>query len=127
MGGSAAREALCPWPSRRETILTVYVLPLLAGDGVLDRELDALAGSLGVADRVRFLGFMTLPVAFKAVDAFRTPFAVRALRACGERGVRMRNPGRRVGCLRLGRRFDRRGDGFTSPPATSLRSPTVCG
>lgn len=44
---------------------------LMAGDGPLRGELEALAGSLGVADRVKFLGIRKdVPELLKAADAF---------------------------------------------------------
>jgi glycosyltransferase involved in cell wall biosynthesis len=50
---------------------TPNLLMLLVGDGPLRAPMEALAGELGVADRVRFAGHCEdVPVALRAVDLF---------------------------------------------------------
>ncbi|MBI4636027.1 MAG: asparagine synthase (glutamine-hydrolyzing) [Candidatus Rokubacteria bacterium] len=59
-------------------------LLLLGGSGTLRPELEALAGSLGLADHVRFLGFVPeddLPRYYQAADLFVLP--TRALEGFG--------------------------------------------
>src|SRR5262249_58124235 len=47
---------------------------LIAGEGPERSRLEALASSLGVADRVRFLGFQSdIPGFLSALDVFVTP------------------------------------------------------
>ena len=57
------------------------VLAVIAGDGPMRAEWQALADSLGVAERVRFVGSPSdddLPACFRAADAYALPANVRA-------------------------------------------------
>ncbi len=73
---------LAPWKRPADLLRAAALVPnmwvVLAGDGVLRADLGVLADSLGMADRVRFLGFMNqteLPAVYRAADVLVLPSA----------------------------------------------------
>jgi len=73
---------LVEWKRPADLIRAAAIVPdtwaVLAGDGVLRRRLTELAGSLGIRQRVQFLGFVNqteLPPVYRAADVLVLPSA----------------------------------------------------